>query len=160
MKNEDRADPLSRALRELETRSASATFTEGVLARLESRDARRRQRRRIQIALVAPAALLVLVMGAIVILRPTAAPPDGDSSSARAAEIRRQHRMLQEEIELLQQARDRRRRVLYLGANDDYDLVLDLNPLLDQRVHAPVVPALEDLRVRPARTMEAERKQP
>lgn len=160
MKNDTRPDPLSKALQQLETRPASAGFTDGVLARLDARDARRQRRRRFQAALAAPAALVVLILGALWMFRPAASPPGVDSNAGRAEEIRRQHRLLREELEQLQRAADQRRTLLYLGANDEYDLVLDLKPLLDQGVDTPVVPALQDLRVRPVQAVEAEGRQP
>ncbi len=159
MKKEHRTDPLSAALGKLEAPAASPGFTAAVLHRLDERDARRR-RRRIAVALAAPA-LLAVAVGALLMQRPGAPAVQDGSSTASVEELRQQQRLLREELELLQRVADSRRTVLYLGSSDEYDLVLDLNPLLDQRVDAPVVPALQDLRVRPARAVEAaERSQP
>ncbi len=156
MTHRDRPDELSSALRALTRRPASPGFTDGVVARLDARDQRRRTKARLLLA--AEAALVVLALGALFVYRPGSPPPSADAHT-QADELRRQYQTLQAELEQLQRASDRSRAVLYLGASDGYDLVLDLEPLLDQGVGAPVVPAMQDLRVRPAYA-EATGRQP
>lgn len=160
MKSQSRSDRLSTALRQLESRPASAGFTSSVLGRLDARDARRRRRRVVSGALAAAATLAALVFGALALRSPATAPRSGEATPARAEEIRRQRRLLEAELERLQLASDRARPVLYLSSSGDYDLVVDLSPLLDQRDGTPVVPALQDFRVRRPEARETGRRQP
>ncbi len=159
MKPQDGPDRISAALRRLAPPRASAGFTDGVLARLAARDARRRQRRATRIALVAGAALVAAVAATLFVGRPEAPAASTSASAIRTEEMREEYRRLQAELERLRRVSERDA-VLYLGGSGDYDLVLDLSPLLDQRVDSPVVPAMQDLRVRPAQARTAERREP
>ena len=147
-------DRLTSSLRRLEGRPASPGFTERVLEALDTRLARRRRRRIALVAVAVPAAV-ALVTGLLVFQRPQ---PAADAS--RAEELRRQHQALEAELASLREARDRSSTTLYLGTGDDYDLVLDLEPLLAASVDSRAVPALDDLRARPARVVDASRRQP
>ena len=136
----DRTDRLSQALQGLEGAPVSEGFTARVLSGLEARDARRRRRRNLG-ALVATAGLALLVgAGALLLRQPEArmaetathpAPPAGDRTGDRTAEaILREHRRLVQELDRLRALADETSPVLYLGRSRDYDLVLDLEPLL------------------------------
>lgn len=160
MNDEHRTDSLSEALHRLEPRPASPGFTQRVLSRLEARDlARARRRRTVRVVLTVQAALVALIVTLALTLR-SRPEPSISSSTARAEEIRRQHRLLEEELERLRKARDQRSAVLYLGDTEGYDLVLDLDPLLEQDVDTPRVPAMQDLRVRPALVSDDGRRRP
>lgn len=160
MKSRDPSDPLSAALRRLASPPASPGFTRSVLERLDAADSRRRRRRVAVAALAAAAVLAALGLASLPLLGPARAPAGGEVALARAEEIRRQQRLLEEELQRLERARDRARPVLYLDSSGDYDLVLDLSPLLDERIGTPVVPTLEDLRIRRPEAREAARRQP
>jgi hypothetical protein len=147
-------DRLSTDLRQLEAPTVSADFTDRVLAALDARTRKRRQRRALGLALAVPTAV-ALFAGPLLLSR-----SPGEPRAARAEELQRQRRLLQAELAQLRQARDQPRTVLYLGTGEDYDLVLDLDPLLAQSIRTPVVPALQDLRVEPARVVEAARRRP
>ena len=154
MNPDNTPDRLSTDLRRLEAPTASAGFTDRVLDALDARTARRRRRRALGIALAIPAAAALLV-AALMLSR--SAP---EARSQQAAELRLQHQQLEAELARLRQARDQPRTVLYLGTGEEYDLVLDLDPLLVESIRAPVVPAFQDLRAQPARVVEASRGRP
>lgn len=160
MSDQQRSDRLSLALRELKRRPASDGFTDRVLSDLDARDARVRRRRALRATLAAAAAVVVVVGAAWLTLRPSVPPATGASAEARTEDLRREQRQLKEELERLQRASERTRPVLYLASGDDYDLVLDLSPLLEPQAATPMVPALQDLRVRRPEAREAVRRQP
>ena len=155
MKSTPRSDRLSRALRDLETQSPSPGFTLSVLGRLDERDRLRRRRRALRLVLAVQAVAVVLVVAALLVGR-EAAPV---STTARADELRQERQALIEELERLQRASDDER-VLYLGALQEYDLVLDLDQILDQSMGPPVVPALQDLRVQAPRAIQTVGRRP
>ncbi len=152
MSHDKRPDRLTNDLQQLGSPGASAGFTQRVLASLDERQARRRSRRTLMTVFAVPT-MVAVIAGSIYFA-------DARSKTRQAEELRAQHRALQAELAELERARDRSQTVLYLGTGQDYDLVLDLEPLLDRSISAPVVPALQDLRGRPARMMEASRRQP
>ncbi len=147
-------DRLSTDLQRLEAPTASADFTERVLAALDARTRRRRQRRSLGVALAVPAAIVILV-GVLMLTRTASGPAIAD-----AQELRKQQQVLQAELARLQEARDQSRTVLYLGTGEDYDLVLDLEPLLARSIRTPEVPAFQDLRGEHTRVVEAARRRP
>ena len=152
-------DRLSAALRQLEAGRASPGFTDGVLAGLPARDAQRRRRRSTRLALATGAVAIAAALG-ILWLREPAGRSAKTEAATRAAEIREEYRLLSEELDRLQRVESSQEPLLYLGASDEYDLVLDLAPLLDQQAGKPIVPAMQDLRARPALVREAARREP
>jgi len=117
-------DPLTEALRNLPRERASAGFTARTLSRLEP------PRRRLPITggrlLAAAAALAVIV--AIPWLGDLRQQRQLDEIRHRAAGLRRDSVVLEHQMEEARQ-RYERQSVLYLGGDDDIDLVLDIRPL-------------------------------
>jgi hypothetical protein len=140
--NDPRPDRLSASLKHLGDSRASEGFTERVL---EGLDRRLEQRSRRRSAGVAAAAAALLVVVALAVLRPGAAPePTADETAvarAHAEDIRREHRRLLDELDRLRRSQEQTTNVLYLGSGDEYDLVLDLDPLLDRMSDAQALPA-------------------
>lgn len=117
-------DWLSTALESLPGDSASPGFTAEVLERLEARDGRRRRRSAMSWGLAA--ALLLLIAATLALWRPARR----SAAAEQAERMRQEHRLLLEEIESLRAATVESAPVLYLGADGENDLVLDLEPLL------------------------------
>ena len=122
---------LGRTLRELPRGRAGTDFTARVLSRLD--DPPRRRPSPLAAVGVAAAAALALLLAAGP-LRPGAGRDEGRRLRAAEArrvleELRREHRALESDIDAL--ARDEP--VLYLGGDEEVDLVVDLS-------RVPVVP--------------------
>lgn len=135
-------DRLSQALADLEAPGASSGFTTRVLGRIDERlaDRRRRQRRLVAGGLAATlAAVAVLALG--LLARPLTPAPDLADHAARSsarnddadrrAELRDEYLELTEELRSLERVAATEGPYLYLGSQPDYDLVLDLRPLLE-----------------------------
>jgi hypothetical protein len=123
---------LREALRGLPPPAPGPAFTARVLARLDGRAAATAPwRRRVRVAAMAAAAAAVLlgtVWGSRAALR-----------QQRAAALRTETAELARELEALRQAAERPAPVLYLGGNEEVDLVLDLSTLpLAAAVPAPL----------------------
>ncbi len=120
---------LSDAIRQLPTRGASPGFTRRVLNDL---DRGRRRSPRLRFLIVAAAAALLLAIGL-----QTARVRDASRAerlAAQARSLRAEHETLRRELEQLQRLADEAAPVLYLGATDQFDLVLDLRPyVMDAR---------------------------
>jgi hypothetical protein len=128
----DGNDPLGTALRGLEVEKASAGFTDRVMRQLESRRSPA-QRRAGTLALAGAA--LALIAG-IVVLR-NLGSPDAAELAREAQLIRQEQQTLAEELESLRLRAAETAPVLYLGGDDEFDLVLDLAPLV-----GPPIPGL------------------
>lgn len=152
MNREERSDRLSRALRELESRPASPGFTERVLERIEAGD-RNASPIRLRWAAVA-AAVALLAIGVVALTRLDYQPA---ASATRAQQLEHERDQLLNELQALERGQ---RPVVYLGTSSDYDLVLDLDPLLVGTQRAPVVPGLRDLRLQRPDVRNASRRQP
>jgi hypothetical protein len=152
--NQRPSDRLSTSLRSLDEPRASDGFTERVLEGLDQRLRRRARLRATALAAASVALVTLVALGAV--LRPRSA----DLARARADEIRREHTLLLEELEELKRSRDLTPAVLYLGGEDDYDLVLDLNPLLEEMTRPTAAPAALAPGARPARGTDATRRRP
>jgi len=116
-------DPLTEALRNLPRERASADFTARTLRRLEP------PQRRFPITtgrLLAAAALAAIV--ALPWLGEWRERQQLDEIRLRAADLRRESIVLEQQLEQARQRYDRQS-VIYLGGDDDIDLVLDIRPL-------------------------------
>lgn len=118
---------LRRALRAT-SEPASPGFTRRVLARLEDEPTRRRRLPRP--AFAAAAALLFIVVGVTGLVvslqsRPAAVATRRSESSQRQ-ELLREYRALERELDQLRQLADEQDPVLYLGGDEDFDLMYDL----------------------------------
>jgi hypothetical protein len=114
---------LARALRDSRD-GASAGFTRRVLSDLE-RGSRRRGR---AVAPLLAAAALLLVLAALPSLRRASLPgPESvQPQSERRAELLREYRALQRELEEIRSIVEQQQPVLYLGGDEDFDILYDL----------------------------------
>jgi cell division protein FtsB len=111
---------LGNLLRELPREQARTGFTARVMNRLETSEPRRALIPRFALS-AALAILLVVISGALVNARREAAATALAQEQA-LAEIRAEHGRLEREVRELSQQPS----VVYLGGNEDVDLVLDL----------------------------------
>lgn len=125
------SDRLDRALAELGPGAASPQFTQRVMAALDAAERR---------GLTPPvggarrwalgaAATLAIAAGIYLGARPE--PPLAGLAAERES-LRLEHDELMRELESLRSLALETRPVLYLGAGDDVDYVLDLSPLVEQ----------------------------
>jgi hypothetical protein len=120
----DGTDPLGRALRKLEVEKASPGFTSRVMHELESRRSHPRRRAR-RLAFAAAVALVAGIVGLW-----NLGSPDAAELAREAQLIRHEQQTLAEELESLRLRAAETAPVLYLGGDDEFDLVLDLAPLV------------------------------
>lgn len=132
---------LDRALRTLPVESASGDFTARTLARLERVEGSRRRRRRARRWLVATAATVALAGGIGWLTAPAPSPERAAETLRQTRELRRDLEELRREAEALTLSGSvREAPILYLGGDDQVDVVLDLRPWADQ-LAAEVRPA-------------------
>lgn len=138
---------LDRALAELPRRTASPGFTRRVMAALDGgADQRARDRGSHRWALAA-AAVFAVAVGIFLGARPE---PPAAALAAERENLRLEHDELKRELESLRSLALETRPVLYLGAGDDVDYVLDLSPLVERSATGGARPAgLDDTRERP-----------
>lgn len=126
-------EQLQRALQNLQGVQASPGFTDRVLEGLTRRKARRRLRNGLAIS-AATATVLVLMASVIVINQSTGTTREELALEARV--LREEHAQLRSDLEDLSASARDAAPVLYLGGDDDFDLVLDLASIIGQT--APV----------------------
>jgi hypothetical protein len=124
---------LQRALQDLQGVQASPGFTDRVLEGLARRKARRRLRNQLTIS-AAAATVLAIVVSAIVVNQSSEITREELALEAR--QLRQEHAQLRSDLEDLSASARDAAPVLYLGGDDDFDLVLDLAPIIGQT--APV----------------------
>ena len=129
MKRLDADERLSRALRDLPQSAASTGFTRRVLRELEAAPQRQRSRLRLRLGLTALAAALIVALG-VQLTRNT--PSQSQRLEARAQSLRTESERLRDELQRLQRLAEETAPVLYLGQTEQFDLVLDLRPYMDQ----------------------------
>ena len=123
-------------LRELTPEHARPGFTARVLKRLDSPAERDlRWRPRMALAGVMAAAAAVVISAGLMMDRPAGSRPAAEIAEARQIlqELRAEHGRLERELETLSEPP-----LMYLGGNEDVDLVLDLRNVHDAE---GVVPA-------------------
>lgn len=125
--NRNADDSLQQSLATLGTEGASAGFTERVLASLAVRRARRRRRQRL--AATSVAAVLVVSI-ALLILESRFFAPTANEMASEAQLLRQEHAQLQSDLEALRVSARETAPVLYLGGDDEMDLVLDLASII------------------------------
>ncbi len=118
-------DQLTRALRSLPRDQARPGFAEAVRRRLEERNHRRSFAVAPLRLAVAAACLLLLVLGA----REWRHHHQRQQTAARLAALESESRILAAELESLRRQLTMAEPVVYLGGNNDLDLVLDLAQL-------------------------------
>jgi hypothetical protein len=116
-------DGLRAALRELPAAAPGPAFTARVLARLERRQ--RTRRRALPAWVPAAAAVAALVVG----LWGAAAGRQAWQEGRRRAALRAESAALKRELAALQEEVSKPAPVLYLGGNEQVDVVLDLSSL-------------------------------
>jgi hypothetical protein len=121
----DGNDPLGRALRGLDAEKASPGFTSRVIHELESRRSHPRRRAG---SLALAGATVALLAGIVVLWN--LGSPDAAELAREAQLIRQEQETLAEELESLRLRAAETAPVLYLGGDDEFDLVLDLAPLV------------------------------
>lgn len=127
-------DPIDGSLATLDEVGASEGFTAGVLARLNARRERRRTLRRRS----ATAAAGTLIVAALAFPLMFGSSRSTESEIAdEAAVLKREHARLESDLEDLRTSARESAPVLYLGGNDDVDLVLDLGPIIMQSAPSP-----------------------
>lgn len=127
---------LGNLLRELPREHARTGFTARVLKRLDSPAARGvRWRPRLALAGAMAAAAVLGITAGVLTNRPAGSPQAIETAEARQIlrELRAEHGRLERELETLSEPP-----VVYLGGNEDVDLVLDLRNVHDAE---GVVPA-------------------
>ena len=131
---------LDRLLADLPRQAASAGFSRRVLDRLDAPPPRRRARRAWLLA-AAAAAASALAVGVWLAPRPAAEPPLAETRALQA-----QHRQLMEELTALKASlRDAPAApVIYVGGNEQLDLVLDLGPVWRGEAQTGPRPAVYD----------------
>lgn len=120
---------LQRALQNLQGVQASPGFTDRVLEGLMRRTARRRLRNGLTIS-AATATVLVLIVSAIVVNQSTGTTREELALEARV--LREEHARLRSDLENLSASARAAAPVLYLGGDDEFDLVLDLASIIGQ----------------------------
>ena len=126
-------DELQQAMQGLKSLHASPGFTDRLLERLDSRKAQRARRRRLGIS---GAAIGVLALLATLTVNESTTTPTAAELAIEARQLREEHDRLRSDLEdLSARARDAAP-VLYLGGDDDLDLVLDLAPIVGQSAPA------------------------
>jgi hypothetical protein len=131
------SDPIDTSLATLDGVGASEGFTERVLEKLGSRRRQRRRRRRRALAVAASSFIIAAVALPFIF----GSVQQGESEIIDEAEaLIREHARLERELEELRSSARETAPVLYLGGNDDMDLVLDLGPIILQTAPASVYP--------------------
>ena len=130
-------DRLDRALADLPRGAASEGFTRRVMAALDEKGERHADPGRNVWALAA-AALLAVAVGIYLGARPE--PPLANLAAERES-LRREHDELLRELDDLRSLAAETRPVIYLGAGDGVDYVLDLSPLVERPADASMRPA-------------------
>ena len=128
---------LDRLLADLPRESASPAFSRRVLESLDAPRSSAAGRRR----LLAAASVAAALVAAVLLLPRETPPPD----LAETRELEEQHRLLMEELqELKASLRDSRAAapLLYLGGNENVELVLDLGPVWRDEPVAGARPAV------------------
>ena len=126
-------EQLQRALQNLQGVQASPGFTNRVLEGLTRRKARHRLRNQLTIS-AATATVLVLIVSAIVVDQ--SGGTTREELALEARKLRQEHAQLRSDLDDLSASARDAAPVLYLGGDDDFDLVLDLAPIIGQT--APV----------------------
>lgn len=126
---EERDEALLRELKTMQSVGASEGFTGRVVAALKHR--RRRRYRRRQLALGAAAILLLTVLFAP-LARERSTSEDPDALASEADSLRQEYKKIQAELEALEARAEREAPIIYLGGDDDVDLVLDLASFMTQ----------------------------
>lgn len=121
---DDRLEPL-RTLRALPRERVGTDFTARLLARLDDPAPRRRPIAALAVAAAAAALIIGIAAGPLRSGRGREGESRIEAAEARRLleELRREHRALESEIEALAE----RPPVLYLGGDDEVDLVVDLS---------------------------------
>lgn len=155
--NERQPDDLTTSLKHLGEVGASAGFTERVL---EGLDRRLRRRTRVRAGFAAAGVVAATLVALGTLRHQEADAPTFAQARSRADEIRREHDLLLDELDELRRSRELAPTVLYLGGGDDYDLVLDLNPLLDEMTRPAAMPASFTPAARPVSAADRPRREP
>jgi hypothetical protein len=122
-------DPIDESLATLDGVGASEEFTARVLAKLSARRETRKRLRRRSVT----AAAWALVVAALTLPLMFGSARSSESEIAdEAALLKREHARLESDLEDLRTSARESAPVLYLGGNDDVDLVLDLGPIIMQ----------------------------
>ena len=127
-------DPL-RSLSTLEGEGASVGFTAQVLDKLAARKTRRRRQRQLTLASVA-AGLALAAVGLYSVSRAPSLTRTELTSEAQLLQL--EYAQLQADLEALRVSTRDTAPVLYLGGDDQMDLVLDLAPIITQSAPAAV----------------------
>ena len=127
MKHPNRVELVDEALSSLPSLKASEHFTERVLEALEERRGRRPVPIRVVAAMAASVILAALLLAGLDQSRRRAAAKQVD----RTQELRTEHRLLQQELVNLSTLLAKDYSVVYLGGDEQVDLVLDLGSLAE-----------------------------
>jgi hypothetical protein len=122
-------DSIQRALRDLQVIHASPGFTDRVMEGFERRKARRRMRNQLTLS-AATAVVLAIMAGVVFVDRDTGPIPADLAREARL--LLEEHARLENDFEALRADTRDAVPVLYLGGDDNLDLVLDLAPIIAQ----------------------------
>jgi hypothetical protein len=126
---EERDEALLRELKTMQSVRASEDFTARVVAAAGRR--RRRRHRQRQLALGAAAIVLLAVLFAP-LARERSTIDSSDTLAGEAETLRREYREIRAELEALEARAERAAPVIYLGGDDDLDLVVDLASFMAQ----------------------------
>jgi hypothetical protein len=153
--NQDSFDRLRRELTELPRITASPEFTQSVVARLDTPRARSRRpslrpsvRWTVRWALAGGALVAVAMLWTVA--RQPAPAPRGHAAITDEA-LEQEYRQISAELAELRRLADETAPVLYLTSTDEFDVVLDLRPLLDADPRRPIAAADRRNGPRPAR---------
>jgi hypothetical protein len=129
---------LAEALGRLADQRASADFTSRVLAGLDTPAPRPRARLRLAGAVVG---LLLAALASTAVWRAWHARVADAAARQELAELQAEHHRLQQEWNDLRRLARKNEPVLYLGGNDNMDLVLDLRRIPPQAITLEAEPA-------------------
>jgi hypothetical protein len=121
---------LQRALQDLHGVHASPGFTDRVLEGLARRKAKRRLRNQLTLS-AATAAVLALMVGALFVNQ-SGGGLTSEEIAREARLLQQEHAQIRSDLEALSASAREAAPVLYLGGDDDFDLVLDLAPIIAQ----------------------------
>lgn len=128
-------ESLSEALANMPSVAAGDGFSAAVLA--EWRRRRRRSRAARRVALVAGLAVATLV---VALMRAPSRPGDTVASGEPSVELlQREHRLIEQELRELRALADEPLPLIYLGGDDEIDVVVDPELLLYQAAAQPAV---------------------
>ncbi|MEE8368654.1 MAG: hypothetical protein V3S30_10100 [Thermoanaerobaculia bacterium] len=146
MTENDRYSEIADLLSSLPRESPGEPFTIRAMAAYDQRQDRRWAPTTTARWSWSAAAVLLLVLGFVAGSRFSSEHPESNTQLTQSQSLLARHRALEEELSRIRELNAQTAPVLYLGGEENYDLVFDLSTLINRELHREAQPAA----VRPA----------